>query len=132
MAQILEREARQTDTVARYGGEEFALILPETDAASARATAAERIRAAVEGARFETDLGHLEVTLSLGVATYPEIAGNKQGLIDQADQALYAAKRRAGRNRWTAAERKQGSGVGVGIVHDLDLDLDLDRCGTIT
>jgi diguanylate cyclase (GGDEF)-like protein len=102
VAQMLTTLARTTDAVARYGGEEFALILPETDTAAARALA-ERIRAAVEAHGFDTDLGRLKITLSLGVATFPDVAGAKQELIDRADEALYAAKR-AGRNRWTAAE----------------------------
>jgi len=106
VAEILERQARQTDAVARYGGEEFALILPETDSEAARAIA-ERIRVAVEQATFMTDLGPLKITLSLGVATLPDVARLKQELIDQADQALYAAKR-GGRNRWVVAEKKRG------------------------
>jgi len=106
VAEILERQARQTDAVARYGGEEFALILPETDSEAARAIA-ERIRVAVEQATFMTELGPLKITLSLGVATLPDVARLKQELIDQADQALYAAKR-GGRNRWVVAEKKRG------------------------
>ena len=106
VAEILERQARQTDSVARYGGEEFALILPETDSAAARAIA-ERIRISVEAFQFTTDLGPLKVTLSLGVATSPDVAHQKQELIDQADQALYGAKH-GGRNRYVVAERKEG------------------------
>ncbi len=108
VSRILQHEARQTDQVARYGGEEFAVILPETDSGAARTTA-ERIRAAVEAARFQTELGPLKVTLSLGVATFPDVATTKQALIDQADQALYAAKR-GGRNRWVVAEKKRQAG----------------------
>jgi len=107
VAGILERQARQTDSVARYGGEEFAVILPETDSAAARALA-ERIRAAVEASTFTTDLGPLKVTLSLGVATLPDAARQKPDLIEQSDQALYAAKR-GGRNRWVVAEKKRGA-----------------------
>jgi diguanylate cyclase (GGDEF)-like protein len=103
MAEILQHQARQTDSVARYGGEEFALILPETDSGAARAIA-ERIRVTVEQATFMTELGPLKVTLSLGVATLPDVARQKQELIDQADQALYAAKR-GGRNRWVVADK---------------------------
>ena len=108
VAAILRDQARQTDAVARYGGEEFALILPETDSGAARALA-ERIRAAVEQATFMTELGPLKITLSLGVATLPDVARQKQDLVDQADQALYAAKR-GGRNRWVAAEKKRQVG----------------------
>ncbi len=104
VAKLLAGEARETDVVARYGGEEFALVLPETDSAAARSLA-ERIRVAVEGASFQTDGGNLRVTLSLGIATFPETAQQKQGLIDLADQALYASKH-GGRNRWTLAQPK--------------------------
>lgn len=107
VSKILLQQARQTDHVARYGGEEFAIVLPETDSGAARAIA-ERIRAAVEAARFQTDLGQLKITLSLGVATFPDVADGKQGLIDQADQALYVAKR-GGRNRWILAEKKRAA-----------------------
>jgi diguanylate cyclase (GGDEF)-like protein len=102
VAQMLSTLARTTDAVARYGGEEFALILPETDTGAARALA-ERVRGAIEARAFETELGRLKITISLGVATYPDVAKAKQELIDRADEALYAAKR-AGRNRWIAAE----------------------------
>jgi two-component system cell cycle response regulator len=102
VAQMLASLARATDSVARYGGEEFALILPETDTAAGRALA-ERIRASVEARTFDTDLGRLKITLSIGVATFPDVAKSKQELIDRSDQALYAAKH-AGRNRWVAAD----------------------------
>jgi two-component system, cell cycle response regulator len=103
VAKLLSAQARAVDLVARYGGEEFALVLPETDAPAARALA-ERIRAAVAAASLRTALGPVNVTLSLGVATFPDVAENKQALIDRADQALYAAKH-AGRNRLVVAER---------------------------
>ncbi|HUB05392.1 MAG TPA: diguanylate cyclase [Myxococcales bacterium] len=109
VAKLLGAQARETDIVARYGGEEFALVLPETDGAAAR-TLAERIRAAVEATPFSIGTGSLRITLSLGLATFPETAEAKQDLIGRADQALYAAKR-AGRNRWVAAEAQAGPAV---------------------
>ncbi len=104
VAKLLSAQAREVDLVARYGGEEFALILPETDAASARALA-ERIRVAVAAAEQRTLLGPIKVTLSLGVATFSDAAADKQALIDRADHALYAAKH-AGRNRVAVAPPK--------------------------
>jgi two-component system, cell cycle response regulator len=105
VAQVISAQARETDIVARYGGEEFALVLPETDSAAARSLA-ERIRAAIEAKAFPIAGGSsLKITLSLGIATFPEAADAKQELIDRADQALYAAKR-GGRNRWVRAEPK--------------------------
>ena len=70
---ILDRLKRETDIVARFGGEEFCLLCEETDADGA-ARLAERVREELEAPRFETELGKLKVTCSLGVATYPEHA----------------------------------------------------------
>lgn len=103
LARILQENARDVDTVARYGGEEFTLILAETDAATAAAIA-ERIRGAVEADRFSPD-GHdaeVNVTMSIGVATFPQNGRTPQALVTAADAALYQSKS-AGRNRVTAA-----------------------------
>jgi diguanylate cyclase (GGDEF)-like protein len=96
VARILRKTARDTDLVARYGGEEFCVLMPETDLAGAKVIA-ERIRKEVEAATFESELGQLKVTISLGVATFPESAMAKQELVDKADQCLYFAKNH-GRN----------------------------------
>ncbi len=101
VAEVLSGAARETDVVARYGGEEFVLVLPETDATAAGALA-ERVRAAVEARPFPIGGGTLRITLSLGIATFPEAAADKAELIARADAALYAAKH-AGRNRAVAA-----------------------------
>jgi len=100
-ARVLVKEARGTDLVARYGGEEFAVVMPETDAAGA-VVIAERIRTRLSETTFPTELGPLRVTLSLGVATYPEDARGKGRLVEVADACLYHAKRH-GRNRTVAA-----------------------------
>ena len=73
VAKILRDKARDTDMVARYGGEEFAIIMPETDAKGAQVIA-ERIREAVKAEVFQTEIGPLKVTLSLGIATGPGTA----------------------------------------------------------
>jgi len=100
-ARVLSREARGTDLVARYGGEEFAVVMPETDGAGAFAIA-ERIRRRLAGTSFPTELGPLRVTLSLGVATFPDDGDTKPRLVEVADASLYRAKRQ-GRNRTVAA-----------------------------
>src|SRR3989449_536684 len=70
VANLLTRQARETDIVARYGGEEMALILPETDARGALAIA-ERIRKAVGGAHHPTEQGNLRGTISARLSTLP-------------------------------------------------------------
>ncbi|MFZ5471890.1 MAG: diguanylate cyclase [Myxococcota bacterium] len=106
VAKILEDTARDTDLVARYGGEEFAIVMPETDVRGAQIIA-ERIRERVMAEVFQTENGPLKVTLSLGIATFPENALEKQALIDLADQCLYFAKRH-GRNQTVTVAHMQG------------------------
>jgi diguanylate cyclase (GGDEF)-like protein len=101
VARTLAAEARATDVVARYGGEEFAVVLPETDAAGALVIA-ERIREKVGALVLDTGQGALKVTMSLGVATFPEDGAKKAALVERADGCLYHAKRH-GRNRCVAA-----------------------------
>jgi len=99
LARLLKRSSRNYDLIARYGGEEFVIILPETDKRLA-AEVAERVRAAVA----ETPIEHAEasqgeyITVSLGVAGFPQDAMEKGDLVRKADRALYRAKRR-GRNQ---------------------------------
>jgi diguanylate cyclase (GGDEF)-like protein len=101
VAKVLAKEARTTDVVARYGGEEFALVMPETDTAGAMVIA-ERIRERIGKLVTETEQGPLRVTMSLGVATYPQDAELKAELVERADGCLYHAKRH-GRNQCVAA-----------------------------
>jgi diguanylate cyclase (GGDEF)-like protein len=96
-AKIFRLTAREVDIPARYGGEEFAIILPETDTAEAAAIA-ETLRQKVEAHEYPSKQGKLKVTVSLGVATFPTHARNKESLIGAADKALYHAKD-GGRNR---------------------------------
>lgn len=88
---------RATDRFSRWGGEEFAIILPSTDLAGARGVA-ERIRQGV--AAMAVPLVGGRVTISLGVAEWHR--GSAEALLQDADQAMYAAKRN-GRNRVEAA-----------------------------
>ena len=97
VARLLE-SVREMDVVARYGGEEFAVILPQTDAAQGTRVA-ERLRAAVAASPLPAGSAEpLPLTVSIGLALYPEDAGEKGALVECADQALYAAKR-TGKNR---------------------------------
>ena len=112
VARVVREQARDTDVVARYGGEEFAIVMPETDARGALIIA-ERIREAVMAQVFQTESGPLKVTLSLGIATTPDHAQDKQGLVDLADQCLYYAKRH-GRNQAVTVDKLQ---AGNGSLH---------------
>jgi diguanylate cyclase (GGDEF)-like protein len=98
VAAVIRDVSRELDTAARYGGEELAVILPQTDSAGAELLA-ERMRAAVESLHVPRvgGKGTLSVTASFGVASMPESALDRGGLIAAADTALYAAKR-AGKN----------------------------------
>ncbi len=98
VAQILQNLTRTEDTVARIGGEEFALLLPDTNRLGA-AVLAERIRAAVERERFQAAGETVQLTLSIGVASYAvEASETIDQLLYVADQRMYLAKR-LGRNR---------------------------------
>jgi diguanylate cyclase (GGDEF)-like protein len=98
IAGAFQKFMRKVDVPARYGGEEFAIILPESDKKGAFVIA-ERLRAAVENFRFKASDGQtLHITISIGVAAYPEDADSPNALIGAADDALYEAKR-SGKNR---------------------------------
>ena len=96
LAGVISREVRDFDIAARYGGEEMAVLLPQTGVKQAMAVA-ERIRSAVENHDFSLPDGET-VTISLGVAGFPECgAENHTALVQVADAALYEAKK-AGKN----------------------------------
>lgn len=91
LSQILRKVCRQVDIIARYGGEEFMIILPETDTEGAYILA-ERIRMVVKNYVFGTKDAPINLTVSIGVASYPESATSKLELIKEVDRALYRAK----------------------------------------
>ncbi len=102
LRQISERASsvlRGGDTLGRFGGEEFVLLLPETSTDEARVIA-ERIRTTIanEPMPLPELEGGLNTTVSIGVATYPTDGYKEQELLQQADQAMYMAKR-LGRNQ---------------------------------
>jgi diguanylate cyclase (GGDEF)-like protein len=99
IAGVIQGELRRYDIAARFGGEEFSVLLPSTTPEQALEIA-ERIRRAVEVARFEeeTVAEPLSATLSIGVGAYPRDAVESKGLVHAADIAVYEAKAR-GRNR---------------------------------
>jgi diguanylate cyclase (GGDEF)-like protein len=93
VASILLGAVRSVDCTARYGGEEFAVLLTETTAEEAQEVA-ERIRARVEAEKFP----QRKITISIGIAEFPNDGYTAEAVISSADEALYEAKR-GGRNR---------------------------------
>jgi diguanylate cyclase (GGDEF)-like protein len=98
VASVFRRTARTGDVAARFGGEEFVLLLPGTER-EVGFELAEQIRRGTAASRLETeDGGVFSVTISLGLASFPNDATTVQGLIKAADEAVYAAKHN-GRNQ---------------------------------
>lgn len=109
VAQILERNLRKADLIARFGGEEFIVMLPEIDQAHAQKVA-EKLRTAIESYPFQN--GHTQplgkITISLGLASYPEDALQAGTLLEAADSMLYLAKS-MGRNQAAYLTDRNGS-----------------------
>ena len=114
-ARILRGNTRETDLIARYGGEEFVVVLPATDAETARSIC-ERIVAAFQNTGHVIGSDHASVTISIGCATHgAQIAfPNVAEFVKAADQALYTAKLR-GRNRTVPFDRQLPNVLGARI-----------------
>ena len=97
MANIIKENIREIDIAGRYGGEEFCVVLPDTDLDGAR-YAAHRILLATSQSTIKAYDTVVEVTVSIGVSTFPQDAKSMNELIEKADQSLYQAKHK-GRNR---------------------------------
>lgn len=97
LARRLTEAVREVDVVARWGGDEFTLLLPKTGLAGALLLA-EKIRSAAGTAPFRIDTGPIDITISVGVAAYPEHGSSGKELVAAADAAMYRAKA-GGRNR---------------------------------
>jgi len=108
LANILKETVRDNDIVARYGGEEFAVILPGVEKDGALILA-DRLRSRVEKFAFPNEEVQPKgkLTISVGIATLPQDATNKEKLIRRADKALYSAKN-SGRNRVVPYNTKLG------------------------
>jgi diguanylate cyclase (GGDEF)-like protein len=111
IGEVLQHSLRTADFVGRYGGDEFLLVLPETSVHGTHQLA-ERIRTGVAGREFDLRGGTRKLTVSGGVAGFPE-AGvvSAEDLIDRADQALYRAKA-AGRNQVVCYKTDSGAVTG--------------------
>jgi diguanylate cyclase (GGDEF)-like protein len=91
-AAVIRISARETDIVARFGGDEFALVLPDTGSEGAAAVG-ERVREKIAGHFFLRKQGlDIKLTVSVGVATLPDVAASAEQLIQAADEAMYWVK----------------------------------------
>ncbi len=106
IAREMLTNTRNSDIVARYGGEEFVIICPELNKEGA-CRMAEKLRRIVEQMNFphKKELPEQKLTISLGVATFPQDGESAYRLIRSADKALYRAKN-AGRNRVCAVGKQ--------------------------
>lgn len=112
IGKMLLDSMRQSDLICRYGGEEFAVILPNTDVEKATVVS-ERFRERVSKHQFEHDSQKLQITVSIGIASFDRSSDDQSPteLVDNADQALYQAKRE-GRNRVKGPMISIDKGVG--------------------
>ncbi|MFC1742353.1 diguanylate cyclase [Candidatus Riflebacteria bacterium] len=106
VAKIMLEMVRDIDVVCRYGGEEFCVICPNKAGRDAHLPA-ERIRKAVAENEFYIAGEKVQITISIGIGSYPSMAQNKKELIKKADTALYSSKHN-GRNRSTIWEESLG------------------------
>ena len=98
VAEEIKNSIRTTDYASRYGGEEFIIILPETVTIKAEELA-ERLRCKIADFHFTTNNDiDIKLTVSIGIATFPNHAKTTHALLKAADTAMYAAKE-AGRNQ---------------------------------
>ena len=96
LGRFLKATSRATDLVGRMGGDEFLMILPNTDRNEAQIVS-ERIRKHIEETAFTIDHQAMNcVRVSMGVASFPYEAADKESLISAADQAMYRAKQSGG------------------------------------
>lgn len=107
LGQVLIKTCRHFDIISRNGGEEFSALLLDCHQQQA-ANIAERIRRTIEKHPFNLSNGKtVNITVSIGVATYPDTTTNFNDLLKEADKALYEAKQ-AGRNNVVCAEKQAG------------------------
>lgn len=103
LGDILRQNCREMDIISRNGGEEFSVILPDCEHALAE-DIAERLRLKVQNTPFLLSDGtKINITISLGIASFPDKVSDLHVLKEKADEALYTAKR-SGRNRVVSIE----------------------------
>jgi diguanylate cyclase (GGDEF)-like protein len=98
LARRLQSVVRAGDTVARMGGDEFVIVLPQMAQAIDCETVAQKVRDAM-ASPVHVDTHDLTMTVSIGLATWPDMAEDASTLMSRADAAMYQAKR-GGRDKW--------------------------------
>lgn len=101
--------SRESDTVARIGGDEFAIILTEVDSPRSAVAHSERLTAEIE-TPFAFEGQPLPLGASIGVALFPDDSAEIEGLIEKADQSMYANKRTRRCREWAPASPPEGRG----------------------
>ena len=104
IAAIAAAKLRTIDMLCKYGGDEFVVVLPRTPKKGA-AFAAERIRQSLEEHAFPGERKTGKITMSMGIASFPEDGRTVQDLIERADRALYKAKRHGRNTVWVSGDR---------------------------
>src|SRR5690606_38723151 len=94
LGRLIKTSVRSSDYAFRYGGDEFVVVLVDTDVTNAEKVA-ERIRKKVEQTTFKIDGIQLNVTVSIGLAAFPEHARTSEQVIQMADQAMYYEKNKS-------------------------------------
>jgi diguanylate cyclase (GGDEF)-like protein len=117
-AALIRETSREIDVPARYGGEEFAVVLPETSRTGAYVVA-ERVREKI-AAHFRRGRGAAAITVSGGVACFPDDAQTVEGLVQKADAALYRSKA-AGKNQITLVRGERRRHPRVTATHPVTL-----------
>jgi diguanylate cyclase (GGDEF)-like protein len=104
VAALAAAKLRAIDMLCKYGGDEFVAVLPRTPKRGA-ALAAERIRRSIEESKFPGERKTGKITMSMGIASFPEDGRTVQDLIERADKALYKAKRHGRNTVWVSGDR---------------------------
>ncbi len=111
VATRIRANLREGDLCARFGGEEFSAVLPGANLGDAVGVA-ERIRQCIEAHRFSAGKEKVRVTVSVGIAAFPQDGATLEELLEVADQRLYAAKG-SGRNRVMPSGKPEQPGAEV-------------------
>jgi diguanylate cyclase (GGDEF)-like protein len=110
VARICKSRIRAIDMLCKYGGDEFVAVLPRTPKRGA-AMVAERLRGLIEKHTFPGEDLTGKITASFGISTYPADGTTVQDLIENADKALYKAKRHGRNLVWVSGKRTPYSRV---------------------